>query len=508
MAKPKRKCKSKTSSPLRRPPTKKKEGGAKRVTSTSKQVNIQPTKKLVPISKLGGGSTTDAHQKTLEQNDVHPQTKIKRKIIKTQSTHSPPHTEQRKKRAKKLNSAHKKHHNVSQEKHQGMIDTNTGPGRGGSKRNGGDTSSQNLLEESLHITGDSNIEKVVSGLVDMVAAEIHYCASVFRPVLQHTVDDEPSADARYLPSFHPEKTEFKSNTTLTSSFSSKHADMTSLVASSPSYYDKMSTEGMIHPIKRTACSPKKGCKTSTDTVSRATSQLQEQGRHPNLKTKDVQNVVTAIRRFVLEVYYPFLLSAKQNTRNSSPSAERIRISTLLAIREMLIMNAETLFTFSYLNQSPTKSVERDGTYLSHVFANAIVRNTAKQLHVRYPGCCFLKEFVQAARKYDARSEEFQTSLARADVRAIYAHSDGTRVGQQESVLAKVSFNYARARHPLLSNNKSGDQLGQVNSAASRTHPAPTAFTAFQIESDTACDETDDDARTLESLKNVLRRKYK
>jgi len=236
--------------------------------------------------------------------------------------------------------------------------------------------------------------------------------------------------------------------------------------------------------------------------------LQAKGRCPNLDRRDIQAVIYAIRRFVLGVYCPFLCSAKRNTRNGSPSADRIRISTLLAIREVLIMNAEKLFSFAYLNQpQPVNSVERDRTYLSHVFANAIIRNTARRIHTP---SCFLDDFVQATRNYDTKSQDFQISLARPDVRSVYILSDGRNIGQQASTLANVGFNYARVRHPLLSNSNIGtkggsNQAGQEEFAISS--PVPTACAAFQVKSDAACEETEDDTEILESLKKVLERQH-
>ena len=55
---------------------------------------------------------------------------------------------------------------------------------------------------------------------------------------------------------------------------------------------------------------------------------------------DADAVAVAVRRFVLEVYFPFLRSAQKSMGNESPNFDRVRISVLLAVREMLVMNAE------------------------------------------------------------------------------------------------------------------------------------------------------------------------
>ena len=161
---------------------------------------------------------------------------------------------------------------------------------------------------------------------------------------------------------------------------------------------------------------------------------------------DVNSIEEAVRRFAVEVYCPFLLSARQSvTISSPPNVDRIRLSTLLAIREMLIMNGATLFT------SPTLKSLSERLYLSHVFANAIVRNTAKRLHANAgEGSTFFADFIQATHNYDARAEDFkathnydamaedfQFALTRADARSVHVHQGGKQVGPEESIVVKI-----------------------------------------------------------------------
>lgn len=162
-------------------------------------------------------------------------------------------------------------------------------------------------------------------------------------------------------------------------------------------------------------------------------------------------VILAVRRFVLDVYFPFLLAAKKNTgRKGNPNVDRIHLSTLLVIREMLIMNADTLFTFSNLKRSSISKSER--MQLSRIFADAIVRNAAKRLYVtdRPEGHPFVNLFLQAMSDYESGNEAFQFALPPADSRTVYAYLGGGEMGSKESIIAKVGFNYARERHPLLS----------------------------------------------------------
>ncbi len=191
-------------------------------------------------------------------------------------------------------------------------------------------------------------------------------------------------------------------------------------------------------------------------------------------------VILAVRRFVLEVYFPFLLAAKKNTgRKGNPNVDRIHLSTLLVIREMLIMNADTLFTFSNLKRSSISKSER--MHLSRIFADAIVRNAAKRLYVsdRPEGRPFVNLFLQAMSDYESGNEAFQFALPPADSRTVYAYQGGGEMGSKESIIAKVGFNYARERHPLLSTRGTtlddGDDEGLV-----QKEPIPALPSAVHV----------------------------
>jgi len=345
--------------------------------------------------------------------------------------------------------------------------------------------------------GTKAIEKTVSAVVDTVAYEIRHCASVFVNIKRpKVVIYGEEAESRPLPLGRSEEFEVgkKHSAQAHSSEIGNNADRKQDDTPGTSYSVKITAEGNIHPLENSICAsePRK----------------YKNGTNESIETSDlydVRTVVIAVRRFALEVYCPFLFSAKNSMGNKSPNADRIRLSTLLAIREMLIMNADKLFTFTSLKPSSTSTRER--IYLSHVFANAIVRNAAKRMHSHQPKA----DFVQATQSYDAKSDDFQFSLARADVRSVCVHPKGEKVGQEESRLAQVSFNYARARHPLLYNKRvtleddANDRV--VESEISRTRPVPSACVAFHIEAAAASassDTEEDDAKILDSLKHALR----
>ncbi|KAL9180810.1 hypothetical protein ACHAXT_011263 [Thalassiosira profunda] len=226
---------------------------------------------------------------------------------------------------------------------------------------------------------------------------------------------------------------------------------------------------------------------------------------------DARSVIAAVRRFALEVYCPYLVAAKRSTGKNPSNHGRIRISVLLAIREMLIMNGDRLFAFPFLKQASGGSV-KERRYLSLVFANAIVRNAVKRLP-RSEGVLH-DDIIQAARSYDTQSDEFQFSLAPEDARSVYLHPEGAKVGPEEALLAKVGFNYARTKHPLLGSTQSqehgdgSENAGRAKNFSPPTPPLPTACAVFHVElADAHSHEPcDDDAKILESLEQVLKRK--
>lgn len=202
----------------------------------------------------------------------------------------------------------------------------------------------------------------------------------------------------------------------------------------------------------------------------------------NADVGDANLVVIAVRRFVLEVYCPYLLSAKQSTGHNVPNVEHIQLSTLLVIREMMSMNADKLFAFSHLKRSSISMSER--MHLSRIFADAIVRNAAKRLQItdKQKGLPFVEKFLRTMNDYDSGSEPFQFSLAPVDDRTVCARHGGGEMGPEETIIAKVGFNYARERHPLLLNRRltmeDEDEEGLVHELPKAADP--TACAVFEV----------------------------
>jgi len=143
----------------------------------------------------------------------------------------------------------------------------------------------------------------------------------------------------------------------------------------------------------------------------------------------------------------------------------VLISTLLAIREMLIINSEKFFPFETPKDSSThKESDEEATskLISRDIACAVVQNSAKALQRKSPDI-FLKlkisnqdslfdQYLEASKSYDSKGEEFQFALGRVDARAVYQTAKGSQLGERESIMARTGFNYAREQHPLIQHN--------------------------------------------------------
>jgi hypothetical protein len=291
------------------------------------------------------------------------------------------------------------------------------------------------------------LKRIVGVVIDRVAEEIRHCASFFdggnRPIVVIGSKEEEGDSSRVQSASSAASKEFREI----------YLDEQQTAQSSSM---RIQDDGVARQIDSLDATDN-----SVDILPRSDEENCEKKQSSDNDFWGANLVVIAIRRFVLEVYCPYLLSAKQNTGNKFPNADRIHLSTLLVIREMLIMNADKLFTFSKLKRSSISMSER--MHLSQIFADAIVRNAAKRLHLSdHPEeLRFIDKFLQTMKDYDINGEAFQFSLAHVDAMTMYAYQGGGKMGAEESIVAKVGFNYTRERHPLLDNRSitNGDDEG-------------------------------------------------
>ena len=157
----------------------------------------------------------------------------------------------------------------------------------------------------------------------------------------------------------------------------------------------------------------------------------------------------------------------------------------------------------------------ESLYLAYVFASGIVRNAAKRLYVLQRGDQLYSDFLLATQNYDLKGNDFQFSLGRADARGVYVFPEGARLGREESVIMKVSFNHARERHPLLCSKNLAQYGGAPKSSVPKVNvrklfvPTPNLCAVFVMEKDLSLgEETEppdeaEDVEILDSHKKLL-----
>lgn len=203
-------------------------------------------------------------------------------------------------------------------------------------------------------------------------------------------------------------------------------------------------------------------------------------------SSSTDHVESAIERFAVEVYCPLLYSSKERSvGTSSYSADRVLLSTLLALQEMLVTNAEKFFPLAELKGSSTEkdNDEEANSKLTRDFARALVQNAAKRLQRTSPDVSLthiipnqdrlVDRYLEASRRYESRGEDFQLALGRLDASATYRNAKGSTLSKRESIMARTSFNFAREHHPLVREN---DMVGGQAGA----QPAPNACAIFVV----------------------------
>ena len=218
------------------------------------------------------------------------------------------------------------------------------------------------------------------------------------------------------------------------------------------------------------------------TVKLAAEAVSKEIRHLGLHTSPGHYIESVIKRFALEVFYPLLSSAKERnmTTASSYSTDRVLISSLLALQEMLMINAEKFFPFTGFKESTVNELKGNST-LKHDFARAVVQNAAKRLQkmssqsseygVPNQDQIFIK-YLEASRSYETKGEDFQIALDRLDARATYQNTNGSTLSTRESIMARTSFNFARGQHPLLSRGEDSTFATSEQTNANNAYPIP------------------------------------
>lgn len=189
---------------------------------------------------------------------------------------------------------------------------------------------------------------------------------------------------------------------------------------------------------------------------------------------------SAIERFALEIVLPSLVSAgvgENKDGGGTPShGHRVYMAALLALREVLCINAESIFFGD--GESPSlhqcekelcaeqlgaragteflpgdarrtaRNNREEKAFRSQLLATGVILSAIQRLDPEVSSV-LSSYFLDTVEKYDMADEEFTSCLERADGRSKCVTPDGRVMGREENVAWRVSFNRAREAHPLI-----------------------------------------------------------
>ena len=215
------------------------------------------------------------------------------------------------------------------------------------------------------------------------------------------------------------------------------------------------------------------------------------------KLRDValHTAAAALEQFAMEMILPSFISAGvkegpgggTDSDSSSGGSHRTLSGTFLALREILMMNADAYFFHVGRSDKdrPDPPLESPGNSTSYDAEEKVLRSRLIATGVLFASVNRLDEerenvladLVAAIGEYDAAEDTFVLCLERADGRSLGVLPNGHALGQEENIAWGVSFNAAREKHPLITTKKRRDlarRLASYSSSVSDEHKTKLA----------------------------------
>jgi hypothetical protein len=174
----------------------------------------------------------------------------------------------------------------------------------------------------------------------------------------------------------------------------------------------------------------------------------------------------SIEKFAYDVIVPsFIAKGASDTSSTSLGKtspnHRVFVGALLALRELLIMNADKIFRGSHRKQeqNDTESTQQkeERLFRTKLLCTALISNSILILDASIAEDV-IASFESALQGYDNGEEEFSSCLTPTDHTLKCVLSNGTKLKEMESLSWRVSYNYARSIHPLIQLKKDRDVL--------------------------------------------------
>ena len=227
----------------------------------------------------------------------------------------------------------------------------------------------------------------------------------------------------------------------------------------------------------------------------------EMARVEKLRENALHTAAAALERFAMEMVLPSFISAgvkegpgsDSTLDSSSEGSHRTIAGTFLALREILIVNADSYFfrvgcsdrdrsdlTSGYTHNSTHEAEER--VLRARLLATGVLFASINRLDEERESV--LANLTTAIGDYDAAEDTFALCLERADGRSLGILPNGKTLSQEENIAWGVSFNCTREKHPLITTKNRRDLARRLASFSRSTSDVQNAKLAASVLNDT------------------------
>lgn len=205
----------------------------------------------------------------------------------------------------------------------------------------------------------------------------------------------------------------------------------------------------------------------------------EYGAWPEESPGARRKAASALQEFAKTIFLPNLLAHQQDPATASaPDYERVFLSTMLALREVLTQNASRIFSIENvaLNDNEVKddrkdtepgakrrkrsSQEEERQYMAQQLATGVVFAAIQSMETPEAES-YLQHFMEIVDLYDTGDDEFVSCMQPRNGRHTGVTPNLKTLSGQENVAWRVSFNRARQVHPVVCRSRNGSNISNA-----------------------------------------------
>jgi len=196
--------------------------------------------------------------------------------------------------------------------------------------------------------------------------------------------------------------------------------------------------------------------------------------------KDLITFACVVEEFAKEMILPSFMVAGVN--ECKESLDRIFIGTLIALREVLMLNSDSIFFISRSESSNStqRAKNQRKKFQSYVLATGLVAAAIGRLD--NDADAMIESFKKAIEEYDRSHESFSKHLHKLDSRTAGIRPDGKYLSKEENTAWRIAYNNAREDHPLVKYGNLNENHSFLTSPRPRLSiPKPTACSVFMVQ---------------------------